>query len=101
VGKFGSQSLQSRPSRAAKGVEPLVRIPNEGQAHFCAHVVSLGRRLRPQHGAGIRLRDLVNGEVLRVDVGLQARLEGCTDAPETVPLHAAEEGVLFDFVATT
>lgn len=47
------------------------------------------------------LVDLIDGEVLRVDVGLQLRLERCPDLAESIPLHAPEEGVLLDFVRST
>lgn len=47
------------------------------------------------------LVDLVDGEVLRVDVGLQLRLERCPDLAESIPLHAPEEGVLLDLVRST
>lgn len=47
------------------------------------------------------LVDLVNGEVLRVDVGLQLRFERCPDLAESIPLHAPEEGVLLDLMRST
>jgi len=49
----------------------------------------------------IILVNLVNGEVLSIDVGLQFGFEGRADTAETVPGDAAEEGVLFDFVGAT
>lgn len=45
------------------------------------------------------LVDFVYGEVLRVDIRLQLRLEWSTDPAQAVPLHAAEERVLLDFVS--
>jgi hypothetical protein len=46
------------------------------------------------------LRDLVNGKVLGVDVGLQLGFKGCADSAEAVPLYATEERVLLDLVTT-
>lgn len=42
--------------------------------------------------------DLVNGEVLGVNGGLQLGLEGSANAAELVPLNTAEEGVVFDLL---
>ena len=50
---------------------------------------------------GIVLVNLVNGKVLRVDVGLQLGLKGCSNAAQAIPRHPAEEGVLFDFAGPT
>lgn len=48
----------------------------------------------------ISLVDFFDGKVLSVNVGLELRLKRSTDAPQTIPLHAAEEGVLFDLVGS-
>lgn len=61
-------------------VEPLVRVSNERQAHLRRRFFALLCRLRTQRCACVVLVDLVNGEVLRVDVGLKLRLKWCTDA---------------------
>lgn len=47
------------------------------------------------------LVNLINGEVLCVNVGLQLGLERCADAAQAVPRYASEEGVLLDFVGAT
>ena len=81
-----------------ESIETLVRVPNKRQTHLRAHVVALSGRLRAKHCTRVRLWDFVNREVLRVDVGLEFRFERSADATEAVPLHAAEEGVLFNLV---
>lgn len=54
-----------------------------------------------QLGAVVRLRDFIDGEVLRVNIGLQLRFKRRVDAAQTVPLHASEEGVRLDLMSTT
>lgn len=44
----------------------------------------------------VDLRDLVNGEVLRVGAAGELGLEGSTDLAETVPVDAMEEGMLLE-----
>jgi hypothetical protein len=93
------------PSRSAESpevvVEPLERVPNERQAHLGALLLLLvavaGLGGAQQRGV-VRLVDLVGGEVGRVDVGGQTRLERRADAPQAVKLDAAEEGVVLDLV---
>jgi hypothetical protein len=89
------------PSLTAESVETLVRVPDKRQAHFRTDVVALRGSLRPKHGTRVRLWDLVYGEVLRIDIGLELGFKGRTNATEAVPLYATEEGVLFDLVTAS
>jgi hypothetical protein len=88
-------------------VEPLEGIPDKRQAHLRA--LLLLRRTATSAGAVprlcgleqrgvVRLVDLVGGEVGRVDVRRQARLERRADAAQAVELDAAEEGVVLELV---
>lgn len=83
--------------RPAERVKALIRVPNKGQTG-CILVFVCLCGLRPVSSRSIILVNLVNGEVLSIDVGLQFGFEGRADTAETVPGDAAEEGVLFDFV---
>jgi hypothetical protein len=47
------------------------------------------------------LVNLIDGEVLRINVGLQARLKWSTDAAQAIPDDASEEGVLLDLKSTS
>lgn len=84
--------------RSSEGIKTLVRVANEGQAHFSSHVLASLCSLSTEGGAVVVLVDFVNGEVLCVDVRLQLGLKRRADAAQTVPLHATEEGMLLDFV---
>jgi hypothetical protein len=84
-------------------VEALEGVPYERQAHLgtLLHLLRVIPSLRGLEQCGVvRLVDLVGGEVGRVDVGRQARLERRTDPPQAVELNASEEGVVFDLVRT-
>lgn len=86
-------------SLSPESIKPLIRIPNKRQTHLRTNILPLRRRLRPQSRTHIRLRNLVDGEILRVDIRRQLGFKGCANAAQAVPLHAAEEGMLFDLVA--
>jgi len=68
------------PSRTLKSIKPLIRIPDERQTHLRAHIITLSRRLRPELRTHIRLRDFIDGEILRVDVASELGLEGRPDS---------------------
>lgn len=85
---------------APKGIETLVRVPNEWQAGRIFILTRL-RGLRPVCSACVVLINLVNGEVLRVNVGLQLGLKRRTDAAKTIPRDTTEEGMLPDFACAT
>lgn len=93
-------TLPATCSRPTESVEALVGIPDEGQRQRALLTLSrpmhIGFRLRAQLSRVIDLRDLVDGEVLRVDIALQLRLERRSDFAEAVPLHALEERVLLE-----
>jgi hypothetical protein len=85
-------------SVASEGVEALVGVANERQAHFRA---LLARRvlhgcLGAQRCRIVRLWNLINGKVLRVNVGLQLRLKWGADLAQAVPIDAAEKGMALD-----
>lgn len=87
--------------RPAEGVKSLVRVPDERKTHLRGHILACLGGLGPKSGAVVVLINLIDGEVLSVDVGLQFGLEWCTNTSESIPLHATEEGVLFDLVGAT
>lgn len=72
--------------------------PINGQAHLGVDVVGLAGHLRTVLRRRVYLRDVVDGEVLRVDVGRHPGLERRANEQEVLPLHAPEEGVLLDLV---
>lgn len=64
--EFPSHPQTPPTLRAPESIEPLISIPNERQTHtrlLAAH----GLILRPESSTVIRLWDLVDGEILRVD----------------------------------
>lgn len=85
--------------RTPKSVETLVCVADEGKAGGIL-VVSRLRSLCPVSSAVVVLVDLINGEVLSVNVGLQLRLEWCTNASQTIPRDAAEERMLLDLAGS-
>jgi len=84
-----------------EGIEALEGVTNEWQAEV--GVVSLasslggGAHLR----RGVDLRNLIDGEVLRVDGAGKLGLERRTDLAKAVPVDAAEEWVLLEFCGAT
>jgi hypothetical protein len=56
--------------------------------------------LRPQCCTHIRLWNLIDREVLRVNVALELGLKRSTDTTKTIPLDTAEEGVLADLCSS-
>jgi hypothetical protein len=85
--------------RAPESIETLVRVSDEGQAGGIL-VVSGLCSLCSVRSAVVVLVNLVNGEVLRIDIGLQLGLEWRTDAAQTIPRYTTEEGVLSDLAGT-
>lgn len=85
---------------AAEGIETLVRVSDERQAHLGCQILALVRRLCPQRCRVVVLVDLVDREVLRVDVGMKLWLERRPNLAKAVPLHAAEERMLPNLVRT-
>lgn len=65
--------------RSSEGVKPFVGISDEWQAHLCRDIIASLRRLGAEGSTIIVLVDLVNGEILRIDVGLELRFEGSAD----------------------
>ena len=91
-----------QPNLAAlEGVEGLVGVSNERQAHLGLLGVWHGAGLSTVDSAGILLRNLVNREVRHVDVGGETGLEWRTNATELLPYHAAEEGMVLDLGCAT
>jgi len=86
---------------ALEGIEGLVSVSNEGQAHLGFLRVWHGASLSTVDSASILLRDLVNREVRHVDVGAETRLEWRTNTPKLVPHDAAEERMVLDLGCTT
>lgn len=88
-------------SAVLKGVECLVGVADEGQAHLGLLLFRHGSRLGSMNGAGILLRNLVDGEVGHINVGAESRFERGTDVAKLVPHHAPEERVVLDLGRTT
>lgn len=84
-----------------EGIEALEGVTNERQAEV--GVVSLASSLgRGAHlRRGVDLRDLIDGEVLRVDGAGKLGLKRRTNLAKAVPVDAAEEGVLLEFCGAT
>ena len=87
--------------RVTEGIEALEGVANERQAEV--GVVGLTSSLsRGAHLRGcVDLRNLINGEVLRVDGAGKLRLERRTDLAKAIPVDAAEEWVLLEFCGAT
>lgn len=73
-------------------------VADEGQAHLGRLVAAatLETLALADHVARVLLRDLVDGEVGRVDLRRQLGLEGRADAAQRGPVDAAEERVRLD-----
>ena len=84
----------SDPSSPEVVIEPLERVSNEGQAHLWA-LLLLNRAssglLSLDQRCVVGLVNLIRGEVGRVDVGSEARLERRPNTAKTVKLDTAEE----------
>ena len=83
----------------SESIESLVCVADERKAGSI-FVLSRLRSLCPVSGAVVVLVNFVNGEVLRINVRLQLRLERCTDASETIPRDTTEERMLLDLAGT-
>lgn len=78
---------------ASEGVEPFVRVTDEGEIHFGHVLFAQSFDLRPISSGVIALIDLVGGEVGDVDVRGQARFKGGADRSELVPVNPVEKRV--------
>lgn len=95
-------SGKGRPSLAAlEGIESLVGVSDEGQAHLGFLGVGHGPGLSAVDSAGVLLGDLINGEVRHVDVRAETRLEWCANATQLLPHHTTEEWVVLDLGRAT
>jgi len=77
--------------RVTEGIEALERVANERQAEV--GIVSLAGSLccSAHLRRRVDLRNLVDGEVLRVDGAGKLGLERSTDLTKTIPVDSAEE----------
>lgn len=91
----------SRGLASLEGIERLVGVPDEGQAHLGFLGVRHGTGLRTVNGAGVLLRNFVDWEVRDVNVRAETRLEWRANATQLLPDHAAEEWVVLDLRRTT
>jgi hypothetical protein len=57
--------------------------------------------LCPIGSAVVVLIDLIDGEVLCINVGLELGLKRCADASQTIPRDTAEKRMLPDLAGTT
>lgn len=93
---------KGRPSLAAlEGIESLVGVSDERQAHLGFLGVGHGPGLSAVDSAGVLLGDLINGEVRHVDVRAETRLEWCANATQLLPHHTTEEWVVLDLRRAT
>ena len=85
-------------SRVTECIEALERVTDERQAEV--GVIGLARSLgRGAHLRGcVDLRDLVDGEVLRVDSAGELGLEGSADLAKTFPVDSTKEWVLLQLL---
>lgn len=75
---------------------PPERVPNEWQRHFSGMFFAQLRRLRLPLRRVVRLIDVFDREVLRVERIFEIRLKRCTHLPDTVPVDAPKVRVLLD-----
>jgi hypothetical protein len=94
--KSASLGTQRTNLAALEGIEGLVGVADERQAHLGLLRVRHGTSLGTVDRAGIFLRNLINREVRHINVGAETRLEGSTDATQLIPNNSPEEGVVFD-----
>jgi hypothetical protein len=84
-----------------EGIEALEGVANKRQAEVgvigLASSFSRSAHLRRR----VDLRNLVDGEVLRVDGAGKLRLERRTDLAKAIPVDTAEEWVLLEFCGAT
>ena len=87
--------------RVTEGIEALEGVANEWQTEV--GIVSLASSLcRSAHlGGRVDLRNLVDGEVLRIDGAGQLGLERRTDLAKAIPVDSAEERVLLELGGAT
>ena len=78
------RNLSTSTLCTSESIEALVSVADKGQA---GGVLVLSRlcSLCPVSSAVVVLVDLVDREVLRVNIGLQLRLERCADTSQTIP----------------
>jgi hypothetical protein len=81
--------------------ETLKSVTDKGNIHVDSSFVASLVSLSTKRGASVILVDLVRGEVLRVNVGIELRLERCTNAAKLVPLYTLEEVMLPDLAGAT
>jgi hypothetical protein len=87
-------------------LKALKSVADKWQTHVRLLVTKLtisrgGRSSCSQVGSIIRLVNLVNREVGRVNVRGEFGLEGCPDAAKSVEFNSTEELVVLDLIRTT
>lgn len=83
-------------SSVLEGIEGLVGVADERQAHLC---ILLGRDVLgvgAMHGAVVFLRNFVYREIGNIDVGGELGFERSANASELVPDDATEEWMTLD-----
>lgn len=83
-------------------IKSLECVADEWQAHLwrLLNLVALLDSLCLEDSGVIGLINFISREISRVDVGGQARLEGCADTAQAIKLNTAEESMTLDFVGT-
>ena len=91
------RTQQSRPSsRTLEGVECLIGVPNERQAHLRILLTRERLCLSTMESGIVFLWDLVDGEVAEIHVRCEPWLKGSTDVTQLFPDHATEEWMSLD-----
>lgn len=80
-------------------LEPLERVPNEGQCHVCGLLIVKGLCLSTDYGRIIVLIDIVDGEIGHVSGRVETWLKGSAYRAEAIPVDTMEKGMRFDFDA--
>lgn len=90
-----------RHSTTLEGVEGLVCVADEGQAHLSLLGIWHSPSLSTMNGASVLLRNLVDREVRHVNVRAESGLKGRANAAQLVPHNTSEEWVVLDLGRTT
>ena len=83
-----------------ESIEGLVRVANEGQAHFRLLLFRHRASLSTVRRTGVFLRDFIDREVGNINIRGESWFERRTDLAQLIPYHSAEERVILDLGRT-
>lgn len=87
--------------RVTEGIEALEGVTNEGQAEVGVVGLASSFCCSTHLGGRVDLRNLIDGEVLRINGAGKLGLEWSTNLAKTIPVDAAEEGMLLELSSAT